>query len=137
MPEIYVLGRIRVLAIIVPCRNVIVVMREQIRRGKANTELSLCVSQAVMARSKEDKRKGTSRLVYAIPLVALVLIAAVYAASVLPASSSPAAIVFACCYGFYCQASDRAGKQQWDLAALLRSQLSCRGGWGNLGYSSV
>ena len=94
MPEIYVLGRIRVLAIIVPCRNVIVVMREQIRRGKANTELSLCVSQAVMARSKEDKRKGTSRLVYAIPLVALVLIAAVYAASVLPASSSPAAMDF-------------------------------------------
>ena len=47
-----------------------------------------------MARSKDNKRKGTSRLVYAIPLVALVLIAAVYAASVLPASSSPAAMDF-------------------------------------------
>ncbi len=47
-----------------------------------------------MARSKDDKRKGTSRLVYAIPLVALVLIASAYAVSVLPASSSPAAMDF-------------------------------------------
>ncbi len=50
--------------------------------------------RAVMARSKDDKRKGTSRLVYAIPLVALVLIASAYAVSVLPASSSPAAMDF-------------------------------------------
>jgi hypothetical protein len=47
-----------------------------------------------MARSQDAKRKRTNRLVYAIPLVALILIAAVYAVSVLPASSSPAAMDF-------------------------------------------
>jgi hypothetical protein len=68
--------------------------RERAFRGKANTELSLAIYGAVMARSKDAKRKGTNRLVYAIPLIALVLIAAVYAASVVPAPSSPAAMDF-------------------------------------------
>ena len=46
-----------------------------------------------MARSREPKKR-TSRLLYAIPIVALVLIAAVYAASVAPLSSSPPAMDF-------------------------------------------
>jgi hypothetical protein len=44
-----------------------------------------------MARSRDGKKqKGRSRLVIAIPLVALVVVAAVYVVSILPASSSAA-----------------------------------------------
>src|SRR3989442_5137008 len=47
-----------------------------------------------MARSRDSKRKKTNRLVYAIPLVALVLIAAFYADSVLKPPPSTVAMDF-------------------------------------------